>query len=343
LGKKAIITGITGQDGAYLCQYLLEKNYEVIGCYRRSSTLNLWRLKELKLLAHPNVTLEENDVTDSNGMVVLLNKFEPTEIYNLAAQSFVTSSFSNPSATSQINAIGTLNILEAIRLVNPSIKFYQASTSEMYGKVQADMQNEKTPFYPRSPYAVSKLYAHWITVNYRESYNIFGAAGILFNHESPLRGEEFVTRKISKAVSGIKLNMQKKLILGNLDAKRDWGYAKDYVVGMWKMLQAKEPKSYVLATGKNETIRNFAKLAFRAAGMDIEFFGAKDKEYAINKRTGEIVLEVSSQFYRPAEVDSLLGDASLARADLNWEPKTNLEDLAKMMVERDIERLTLQR
>ncbi len=336
--KKAIITGITGQDGAYLCQLLIEKGYKIIGCYRRSSNPNFWRLKELGLITHDSLILSEYDVTDSTAAISLLKKHEPDEIYNLAAQSFVVSSFSNPTTTTQINALGTLNLLEAIKLINPKIKFYQASTSEMFGKIQSQIQSEKTPFYPRSPYAVSKLYAHWITINYRESYNLFTACGILFNHESPLRGSEFVTRKITISVARIKNGLQKELILGNLNAKRDWGYAKDYVKGMWKMLQTSKPSTYILATGRNETIRNFAKLAFKAADIDIEFHGHDDKEYGIDKKTGNVILRVNKEFYRPAEVDVLLGDPSLASNELDWQPKTSLEELANLMVLSDLRR-----
>ena len=336
--KKAIITGITGQDGAYLCQFLIERGYEVVGCYRRSSNPNFWRLKELKLMSHEGLILSEYDVTDSTAAISLLKKHQPDEVYNLAAQSFVVSSFSNPTTTTQINSLGTLNLLEAIKLTNPKIKFYQASTSEMFGKIQSKIQSETTPFYPRSPYAVSKLYAHWITINYRESYSLFAACGILFNHESPLRGSEFVTRKITISVARIKNGLQKELVLGNLNAKRDWGYAKDYVEGMWKMLQTPKPGTYILATGRNETIRNFAKLAFKAADINIEFLGHNEKEYGIDKKTGKVILRVNKEFYRPAEVDVLLGDPTLAKNELNWHPKTSLEDLASMMVLSDLKR-----
>ncbi len=336
--KKAIITGITGQDGAYLCQFLIERGYEVVGCYRRSSNPNFWRLKELKLISHERLILSEYDVTDSTAAIALLKKHQPDEVYNLAAQSFVVSSFSNPTTTTQINSLGTLNLLEAIKLTNPKIKFYQASTSEMFGKIQSKIQSETTPFYPRSPYAASKLYAHWITINYRESYSLFAACGILFNHESPLRGSEFVTRKITISVARIKNGLQKELVLGNLNAKRDWGYAKDYVEGMWKMLQTPKPGTYILATGRNETIRNFAKMAFKAADINIEFLGHNEKEYGIDKKTGKVILRVNKEFYRPAEVDVLLGDPTLAKNELNWQPKTSLEDLASMMVLSDLKR-----
>ena len=266
MNKTALITGITGQDGAYLATFLLNKNYRVIGCYRRSSTVNFWRLLELKIFEESNLVLVDLDITDPMNVYSVVRKYRPNEIYNLAAQSFVASSFENPVATTNINSLGPLYFLEAIKLIDKNIRFYQASTSEMYGKIQNPYQDENTPFYPRSPYAASKLYAHWITINYRESYGIFAACGILFNHESPLRGEEFVTKKITLAVAKIKYGLQKTLYLGNLNARRDWGYAKDYVEGMWQILQAEKPDNYVLATGKNETIRNFAMLAFRSAG-----------------------------------------------------------------------------
>ena len=337
--KTALITGITGQDGAYLADFLLRKDYKIIGCYRRSSTPNFWRLSDLNILHNRNLTLQDLDITDANNILRVLEKFQPIEIYNLAAQSFVTSSFFNPLATSNVNSLGTLNILEAIRIFNKKTRFYQASTSEMFGKIQHDVQNEKTPFYPRSPYAVSKLYAHWMTINYRESYDMFGSCGILFNHESPLRGEEFVTKKITLAVARIKSSMQDTLFLGNLNAKRDWGFAKDYVVGMWKMLQIKKPDTFILATGKNETIRNFARLAFNAAGMEIEFVGSHENETGIDKKTGKTVLRVDKSLYRPSEVEVLLGDPEKAKKELGWEASTNIEELAKIMVNYDLKKL----
>jgi len=264
---KAIITGITGQDGAYLTQLLLEKGYTVYGTYRRTSSVNFWRMQELGVQDHPNLHLVEYDLTDLGASIALVQKVQPDEIYNLAAQSFVGVSFEQPSATAQITGIGALNLLEAIRLVNTKIRFYQASTSEMFGKVQAIPQVEDTPFYPRSPYGVAKLYAHWMTINYRESYGIFGSSGILFNHESPLRGREFVTRKITDSVAKIQLGQLDCLELGNLDAKRDWGYAKEYVEGMWRMLQVDEPDTYVLATNRTETVRDFVRMAFKGAGI----------------------------------------------------------------------------
>lgn len=337
--KTALITGITGQDGAYLADFLLSKGYKIIGCYRRISTPNFWRLSDLNILHNSNLTLQDLDITDANNILRVLEKFQPVEIYNLAAQSFVTSSFLNPLATSNVNSIGTLNILEAIRIFNKKTRFYQASTSEMFGKIQHKVQNEETPFYPRSPYAVSKLYAHWMTINYRESYDIFGSCGILFNHESPLRGEEFVTKKITTAVARIKNSMQDTLFLGNLNAKRDWGFAKDYVVGMWKMLQIEKPDTFILATGKNETIRNFARMAFSAAGMEIEFVGSYENETGIDKKTGKTLLKVDKSLYRPSEVEVLLGNPKKAKKELGWESTTNLEELAKIMVNYDLKKL----
>jgi GDPmannose 4,6-dehydratase len=338
--KKAVITGITGQDGAYLAELLLEKGYAVYGTFRRTSSTNFWRIDELGLQKHPNLHLVEYDLTDLGSSISLVQKHQPDEIYNLAAQSFVGISFDQPNTTAQITAIGALNLLEAVRLVNPAIRFYQASTSEMFGKVQAIPQVEETPFYPRSPYGVAKLYAHWMTVNYRESYNIFGSSGILFNHESPLRGREFVTRKITDGVAKIKLGKLEVLELGNLDAKRDWGYAKEYVEGMWRMLQADEPDTFVLATNRTETVRDFVRMAFKGAGIDIEFSGLGESETAIDVATGKTVMRINARFYRPAEVDLLIGDPARAKAKLGWEPTTTLEQLCRMMVEADLRRNT---
>ena len=275
--KCAVVTGVTGQDGAYLSQLLLEKGYTVYGTYRRTSSVNFWRLEELGVQAHERLHLVEYDLTDLGASISLLNRAQPSEVYNLAAQSFVGVSFEQPTTTAQITGLGALNLLEAIRLVNPKIRFYQASTSEMFGKVQAVPQKEDTPFYPRSPYGVAKLYAHWMTVNYRESYGIFGSSGLLFNHESPLRGREFVTRKITDAVARIKLGKQELLELGNIDAKRDWGYAKEYVEGMWRMLQAEQPDTFVLATNRTETVRDFVRMAFKGAGIQVEFSGKNEQ------------------------------------------------------------------
>jgi GDPmannose 4,6-dehydratase len=334
--KKAIVTGITGQDGAYLAELLLSKNYLVYGTYRRTSSVNFWRIDELGIKDHPNLHLVEYDLTDLGSTFSLVQKVQPDEIYNLAAQSFVGVSFDQPTATAQITGIGALNLLEAIRLFNTKIKFYQASTSEMFGKVQEIPQKESTPFYPRSPYGVAKLYAHWMAINYRESYGIFACSGILFNHESPLRGQEFVTRKITDTVAKIKLGIRDCLELGNIDAKRDWGYAKEYVEGMWRMLQADEPGTYVLATNRTETVRDFVVMAFLAAGIGLEFRGVGVDEVAINSQTGDVVMRINPKFYRPAEVDLLIGDPTLAKLKLDWEPKTTLEQLCKMMVEADL-------
>ena len=280
----------------------------------------------------------EYDLTDLSSSIRLLQTTGATEVYNLAAQSFVGVSFDQPITTAEITGIGPLNLLEAIRIVDPKIRFYQASTSEMFGKVQAVPQKEDTPFYPRSPYGVAKLYAHWITVNYRESYDIFGSSGILFNHESPLRGREFVTRKITDSVAKVKLGKLDCLELGNLDPRRDWGFAKEYVEGMWRMLQADEPDTYVLATNRTETVRDFVQMAFKAADIEVEFSGKEDKEVAIDIATGKTVMRVNPQFYRPAEVDLLIGDPEKAMNKLGWKPETTLEQLCKMMVDADLER-----
>jgi len=336
--KRAIVTGITGQDGAYLAQLLLAKGYEVFGTYRRTSSVNFWRLEELGVQCHPNLHLVEYDLTDLSSSIRLLQTTGATEVYNLAAQSFVGVSFDQPVTTAEITGIGSLNLLEAIRIVNPKIRFYQASTSEMFGKVQAIPQIESTPFYPRSPYGVAKLYAHWITINYRESYDIFGCSGILFNHESPLRGREFVTRKITDSVAKIKLGQLDVLELGNMDAKRDWGFAKEYVEGMWRMLQADEPDTYVLATNRTETVRDFVSMAFKAAGVTVDFKGEAENEVGIDSATGKTVLRVNPKFYRPAEVELLIGNPEKAKQKLGWEPKTTLEQLCAMMVEADLRR-----
>jgi GDPmannose 4,6-dehydratase len=336
--KIAVITGITGQDGAYLAKNLLEKGYKVVGAYRRSSTTEFGRLEYLGILDHPNLALIEHDLTDLGSSIRLIQSAKPLEVFNLAAQSFVGASFDQPNTTAQITGIGALNLLEAIRIVDPSIKFYQASTSEMFGLVQDDIQSEDTDFYPRSPYGVAKLFAHWMTINYRESYGIFGASGILFNHESPLRGKEFVTRKITDSVARISLGSEEVLHLGNLNALRDWGYADEYVEGMWRMLQADTPDTFVLATGKTTSVRDFVRLSFEAAGIDIEFEGADDSECGRDKSSGRIVVQVDPKFYRPAEVHLLLGDASKAKKVLDWEAKVSVGELAKMMVEADIDR-----
>ncbi len=334
----AVITGITGQDGAYLTELLLAKGYTVYGTFRRTSSVNFWRIDELGIRNHPHLHLVEYDLTDLSSSIRLLQTTGATEVYNLAAQSFVGVSFEQPLTTAEITGVGAVNLLEAIRIVNPKIRFYQASTSEMFGKVQAVPQKEDTPFYPRSPYGVAKLYAHWMTVNYRESYGIFGASGILFNHESPLRGREFVTRKITDAVAKIKLEQLDVLELGNIDAKRDWGFAKEYVEGMWRMLQADEPDTFVLATNRTETVRDFVCMAFKGAGIDVEFKGKNEGETAVDAATGKTVMRVNPKFYRPAEVDLLIGDPSKAKAKLGWAPQTTLEQLCQMMVEADLRR-----
>jgi GDPmannose 4,6-dehydratase len=336
--KRALITGVTGQDGAYLAQLLLDKGYSVTGTYRRCSSVNFWRIEELGVRSHPNLSLVEYDLMDLSASIRLLEKTMPDEVYNLAAQSFVGVSFEQPIATASITGLGAVNLLEAIRSVNPRVRFYQASTSEMFGKVQAIPQAEDTKFYPRSPYGVAKLYAHWMTVNYRESYGIFGASGILFNHESPLRGREFVTRKITDAVAKIVLNKQDDVALGNLDARRDWGYAREYVDGMWRILQAPAPDNFVLATNRTETVRDFVAMAFKSAGVGIEWSGSGKDEIGRCDGTGKVLVRVDPQFYRPAEVDLLIGDASKARRELGWAPRTTLEQLCQMMVEADLRR-----
>ncbi|MDL2403909.1 GDP-mannose 4,6-dehydratase [Rhizobium mayense] len=340
--KTALITGITGQDGAYLAELLLGKGYKVYGSFRRVSTVDFWRIKELGILDHPNLTLVELDITDQGNCFNLVKQCAPDEIYNLAAQSFVKLSFDQPHTTAQITALGPLNLLEAIRIVNPKVRFYQASTSEMFGKVHAVPQDEETIFHPRSPYGVAKLYAHWLTLNYRESYDIFACSGILFNHESPLRGEEFVTRKITSSVAKIKLGLLDVLELGNLDAKRDWGFAREYVEGMWRMLQADQPDTYVLASGRTETIRDFLKMAFKSAGMEVEFSGSDLDEIATDTKTGKVVVRINPKFFRPAEVDLLIGNPAKARETLGWEANCTLEELCQMMVDFDLKKLQRQ-
>lgn len=336
--KKAIITGITGQDGAYLAQLLLEKGYEVYGTYRRTSSTNFWRIAEIGIQNHPKLHLVEYDLTDQSSNIRLISQVQPDEIYNLAAQSFVGVSFDQPLSTANTTGIGALHLLEAIRIINPKIKFYQASTSEMFGKVQEIPQNESTPFYPRSPYGFSKLFAHWATVNYRESYNIFGVSGILFNHESPLRGREFVTRKITDSVAKIQLGLLDKLELGNLDAQRDWGYAMEYVEGMYLMMQAKVPDTFVLSTNQTQSVRFFVELAFKFIGIDIKWQGKGIDEKGIDSATGKVLVTINEKFYRPAEVDLLIGSAYKANTELGWKPKTTLEELCNMMVEADLNR-----
>ena len=336
--KKAIITGVGGQDGAYLARYLIDLGYEVYGGYRRAVSPNFWRLNELGILNEPNFHLVEFELTDPFNILSVVNEIRPEEIYNLAAQSFVGVSFKEPFHTANATGIGALNILEAIKTVDKSIKFYQASTSEMFGKVQAVPQSETTPFYPRSPYGVAKLYAHFITVNYQESYDIFASSGILFNHESPLRGLEFVTRKITNMAAKIALKKAKTLELGNLDAKRDWGYAKEYVEGMHAMLQAPTPDTFVLATGVTTTVRDFVKLSFEALDIGIKFEGEGINEVGLNDK-GDVIVKINPAFFRPAEVDLLIGDASKAKQKLGWSAKTDLKGLCDMMIKADLRRI----
>ena len=333
--KKAFITGITGQDGSYLAELLLKKGYQVHAIIRRSSVFTTQRIN--KFFNHKNLFLYHGDLTDSSNLHRLLTEIKPDEIYNLGAQSHVAVSFEVPEYTGEVVALGTIRILDAIRDTGIESKFYQASTSELFGGIPGtEPQDETTPFYPKSPYGAAKLYAYWATVNYRESYDLFACNGILFNHESPRRGETFVTKKITLAVAKIKHGLQKTLYLGNLNARRDWGYAKDYVQGMWQILQAEKPDNYVLATGKNETIRNFAVLAFRTAGIEIEFEGEKENEIGINIKTGNPVIRIEKKHYRPAEVDTLLGNPKKANDELNWKATTSLEKLAEIMVEYDL-------
>ena len=332
--KKALITGITGQDGPCLSKFLLDKGYEIYGLHRRSSTPNFWRLDALRVTQ--KVKLVEGDLLDQTSLIKAVEKSEPDKVYNLAAQSFVASSWKEPLYTSEVTGLGVLKILEAIKNVNPKIKFYQASSSEMFGKVQEIPQKETTPFYPRSPYGVAKVFGYWTTVNYRESYNMFACNGILFNHESPLRGEEFVTRKITKGIAEIKKGLRDYIELGNLDAKRDWGFASDYVEAMWLMLQQDKPDDYVIATGETHTVREFVELAFKEAGIDIVWKGIGLAEVGLDKNSEKILVKVSEQFYRPVEVEILIGDPSKARETLGWQPKVNFKELVKMMVKADL-------
>lgn len=338
MSKIALVTGATGQDGAYLSRYLVDLGYKVFGAYRRAASTNLWRLGELKLLDEANFSLIELDITDPVSCINAIKVAKPSEIYNLAAQSFVAASFKEPLHTSYASGIAVLNLLEAIRLSDKSIKFYQAGTSEMFGKAQSIPQNESTPFYPRSPYGVAKLYGHFMSINYRESYDIFAACGILFNHESPLRGLEFVTRKITNSAAKIALGKLDCLELGNLEAKRDWGFAKDYVEGMHAMLQAPKADTFVLASGITTTVRDFVKMSFEALDIALVFEGEGVNEVARDKKTGKVVVKVNPEFFRPAEVDLLIGDASKAKEQLNWSAKTNLNELCAMMVKTDLER-----
>ncbi|TDX59249.1 GDP-mannose 4,6-dehydratase [Orenia marismortui] len=333
--KKALITGVNGQDGSYLAELLLEKGYEVYGLMRRKSKVSYGNVEHLK----NDIEFIYGDMTDLISLINAMKISQADEVYNLAAQSFVGTSWEQPLATAEIDALGVTNMLEAIRTVKPEAKFYQASTSEMYGLVQEMPQTEDTPFYPRSPYGVAKLYGHWITKNYRESYQIFGCSGILFNHESERRGKEFVTRKITDAVARIKLGVQDRLELGNMDAKRDWGHAKDYVKAMWLMLQQDEADDYVVATGETHKVREFVELAFKHVGIDIEWRGEGVEEEGIDKATGKVVVAVNPKFFRPAEVDVLLGSPKKAEKKLNWEREISFEELVKRMVKADLKRV----
>lgn len=340
--KKALISGITGQDGSYLAEFLLQKGYQVHGIKRRASSFNTARIDHLYQDPHEKeriFILYYGDMTDATNLMRIVQKIQPDEIYNLAAMSHVKVSFEMPEYTANTDALGTLRLLEAIRILGleEKTKFYQASTSELFsGKPGEAPQNENTPFYPRSPYGVAKLYAYWITVNYREAYSIFACNGILFNHESSKRGETFVTRKITRAASRISLNLQDKLYLGNLNAKRDWGHSKDAVEAMWLMLQQPEPDDYVIATGKQHSVREFCELAFKKVGIDLEWQGEGLNEKGIDKKTGKVIVEVDSRYFRPAEVESLLGDSTKAREKLGWKPKISFEELIKEMVQYDL-------
>lgn len=335
--KTALITGITGQDGAYLAEFLLSKGYIVYGSLRRSSQNNLWRLDELGITKE--VKLVNMELTEFSNIARCIEQINPDEIYNLAAQSFVGVSFEQPIFTGDVDGLGVARLLEAIRLVNPKIKFYQASTSEMFGKVQAIPQCEDTPFYPRSPYGVAKLYGHWTTINYRESYNLFACSGILFNHESPLRGEEFVTRKITLGLAKVINGLQDRILLGNLDSKRDWGYAKDYMSGMWKMLQQDTPDDYILATGETHSIKDFIDIAVKILGIDFVWEGEGKEVLGKDKKTNKVLVQIDPTLYRPSEVDLLIGDASKAKEKLGWEPQVSFENLVSIMVEADLKKI----
>lgn len=336
MSKKALITGITGQDGAYLSRFLIEKGYEVHGARRRISVFNTQRIDDL--IENEKITLHYADMTDSSSLIGIIQKVHPDEVYNLAAQSHVAVSFHEPEFTGNTDGLGALRLLEAIRIsgLDQSCKFYQASTSELFGLVQEVPQKESTPFYPRSPYAVAKLYAYWITINYREAYNMYACNGILFNHESPVRGETFVTRKITRGLSRVKYGFEDVLKMGNLDAMRDWGHAKDYVEFQWLMLQQDKPKDYVIATGRQESVRYFIEFAAKYAGMEIEWLGKGIDEVGIDKNTGKTIIKIDPNYYRPTEVDTLLGDASKAREELGWVPKISLENLIEEMMNSDL-------
>ncbi len=341
--KKALITGVTGQDGAYLSKFLLKKNYEVHGIKRRSSSFNTGRLESIYIDPHekkPNFVLHYGDLTDSSNLIRIIQKIKPDEIYNLGAQSHVQVSFETPEYTANSDALGTIRMLEAIRTLNMinKVKFYQASTSEMFGK-SPPPQNENTIFQPRSPYGAAKLFSYWVTVNYREAYNLFASNGILFNHESPMRGETFVTRKITRAVASILKGKQQKLWLGNLDARRDWGHAKDYVEGMWKILQHDQPEDFVLATGKSFTVREFCEIAFKEIDVTLEWVGEGINELGKDNKNGKVLVQIDKRYFRPTEVDYLEGDASKAKEKLNWEPKISFRNMVSEMVRNDIKSL----
>ena len=334
--KKILITGVTGQDGAYLSRFLIDKNYKVFGAVRRTSSLNYWRLNFLNLLEEKNFELVDLDITDQISCYEVIKRILPDQIYNLAAQSFVKTSFSQPNLTAEVTGIGALNILNSIKSINTEIRFYQASSSEMFGKVVEIPQKETTPFYPRSPYAVAKLFAHWSTINYRESYDLYAVSGILFNHESPLRGIEFVTRKISNFTAMYSKGLVDKLEIGNMDSKRDWGYAKEYVEGMYLMLNQEKPDDYVLATGETHSVRKFIEICFEKIGKKIEWSGEGIEEFGIDVSNGKKIIEINPQYFRPAEVDLLVGDPSKAKNKLNWKSTTNIEELAEIMVSSDL-------
>ena len=341
VSKIALITGVTGQDGAYLAEFLLNKDYIVHGIKRRASSFNTDRIDHLYQdphIEHRNFILHYGDLTDSTNLIRIIQEVQPDEIYNLAAQSHVAVSFESPEYTANSDALGTLRVLEAIRILGleKKTRFYQASTSELFGKVQETPQRETTPFYPRSPYAAAKIYGYWITVNYREAYGMYACNGILFNHESPIRGETFVTRKITRALARIKLGLQDKFYLGNMDARRDWGHARDYVEMQWLMLQQDEPEDYVIATGKQYSVREFVETAARCIDVEVEWQGSGTDEKGINKATGDIIVEVDPRYFRPTEVETLLGDPSKAKEKLGWVPRTTFEDMVKEMIEKDI-------
>lgn len=341
--KKALISGITGQDGSYLCELLLEKGYEVHGIIRRSSSFNTFRIEHLfndPQLHDKTFFLHYGDLTDSSNLNRLLDKIRPDEIYNLGAQSHVKVSFEVPEYTAEVDGVGTLRFLDGIKETGLDVKFYQASTSELFGKVREVPQNEKTPFYPRSPYAAAKLYAHWIVVNYREAYDLFACNGILFNHESPRRGKTFVTRKITRAAAMIACGRQEKLYLGNLDAKRDWGYSPEYADAMWRMLQQDHPDDYVIATGETHSVREFTELAFREVGIALEWSGRNEAEKGRDSNSGKVLVEVNPRYYRPTEVDLLIGDAAKAKQVLGWKPRVTFEELVRIMVQADVAKVS---